>query len=144
LSPEFAGKSESERDVMLSRFASLLVCAGLVGVLTGCIGWEGTTTVASSKEKTETKSASAPAVDPEVEKALSELSAEDKAAVLAQKYCAVADDSLLGSMGSPIKIELEGKPVFLCCDHCAEEAGKDPKATLAKVEELKKKAAAGG
>ena len=40
-------------------------------------------------------------------------------------------------MGAPIKLELDGKPVYLCCSGCTKKAQADPAATLAKVEELK-------
>ena len=32
--------------------------------------------------------------------------------------CAVRNKSELGSMGTPIKIVLQGQPVFLCCAAC--------------------------
>ncbi len=69
--------------------------------------------------------------------AMAELSVEDRELAMAQKFCAVADGSRLGSMGTPYKIEVEGKPVFLCCEGCKEGALEDPHATLAKVEKLK-------
>lgn len=69
--------------------------------------------------------------------AIAKLPEEDRAAATAQKFCAVIDDSRLGSMGMPHKIMVEGQPVFLCCAGCEEEALKVPQATLAKVEKLK-------
>jgi len=50
----------------------------------------------------------------------------------------------LGSMGIPVKLMLEGKPVFLCCEGCEGEARANPKATLAQVEAIKKKNAEAG
>jgi hypothetical protein len=41
-------------------------------------------------------------------------------------------------MGTPVRIEIKGKPVFLCCKGCREDALADPDATLKKVEQLKK------
>lgn len=69
---------------------------------------------------------------------LAKLSKEDRAAAEAQKYCAIQTKGLLGSMGTPVKLELNGESVFLCCKGCAGKAQANPKATLAKVEELKK------
>lgn len=69
---------------------------------------------------------------------LAKLSKEDRAAAEAQKYCAIQTKGLLGSMGAPIKLDLSGTPVFLCCKGCTGKAKANPKATLAKVEELKK------
>jgi hypothetical protein len=70
---------------------------------------------------------------------MAKLSEEDRKAAEAQKFCAVENGNRLGgSMGVPYKVMIEGQPVFLCCDGCEETALKDPKATLAKVAELKK------
>lgn len=75
--------------------------------------------------------------DPKIEAALNELSEEDRTLAKAQKFCAVAEKGRLGSMGKPVKIMIEGQPVFLCCDGCEEDALKNPQETLAKVEKLK-------
>lgn len=83
----------------------------------------------------------------EVAAAMAELPEAERAVALAQKYCPVAamgedaHDSPLGSMGKPFKVTLDGKDVYLCCEGCKEAAEKDPAATLAKVEELKTRAA---
>ena len=70
---------------------------------------------------------------------MAKLPEEDRKAAQAQKFCAVENDSRLGgSMGVPYKLVIEGQSVFLCCQGCEETALKDPKATLAKVAELKK------
>lgn len=69
---------------------------------------------------------------------LAKLPMNERMAVEAQKYCAVASTSFLGSMGAPIKLEFDGKPVYLCCDGCTKKAQANPAAMLAKVEELKK------
>jgi len=75
--------------------------------------------------------------DPEVVKALASLSDEDRALAKSQKFCAVMEDSLLGSMGKPIKIDVNGQPVFLCCKGCKTRAMNNPEATLTAVSELK-------
>jgi len=69
---------------------------------------------------------------------LAKLPMEERIAVEAQKYCAIANTSFLGSMGAPIKLQLEGKPVYLCCKGCVKKAQGNPAATLASVEKLKK------
>jgi hypothetical protein len=63
---------------------------------------------------------------------------EDRRLAEAQKFCAVRNNSRLGSMGPPIKVMLDGQPVFLCCDGCEETAKAEPGKTLAKAEQLKK------
>jgi hypothetical protein len=72
---------------------------------------------------------------------LAKLSPEDRKLAEAQRFCAVQDEDRLGSMGTPLKLMIKGQPVFLCCKGCRKQALADPDATLAKVEELKKKAA---
>jgi hypothetical protein len=52
-------------------------------------------------------------------------------------YCAVQDRIKLGAMGAPVKIMLNGKPVFLCCSACKKRAESNPEGALAKVKELK-------
>ncbi|NOY40342.1 MAG: hypothetical protein GXP26_00710 [Planctomycetes bacterium] len=68
--------------------------------------------------------------------AIAKMSAKDRAAAEAQKYCAIANKNLLGSMKAPIKIELGDKSVFLCCKGCVAKAKANPAATLAKAEAL--------
>ncbi len=74
-----------------------------------------------------------------IQAALDKLGPEDRKLAEAQKFCAVQAKSRLGSMGTPIKIEVKGQPLFLCCEHCEEDARKDPEKTLARVKELKEK-----
>jgi len=74
-----------------------------------------------------------------IEAVRAKLSPEERAAVEAQEWCAVSADERLGSMGPPIKIELKGQSVFLCCNSCKRKAEADPEKVLAKVAELKAK-----
>ncbi|QEG35791.1 hypothetical protein [Bythopirellula goksoeyrii] len=69
---------------------------------------------------------------------LAKLPANERAAAEAQKFCAVANKNLLGAMGEPVKLKINGKPVYLCCKGCTGKAQANPAATLAKVEVLKK------
>lgn len=71
------------------------------------------------------------------------LSPDDRALVDAQEWCAVSTDERLGSMGPPIKLDVKGQPVFVCCAGCKKKALANPDATLARVAELKAKKAAG-
>jgi hypothetical protein len=80
----------------------------------------------------------APKEDPEVKANLRKLSAEDRRLAEAQKFCPQTGE-LLGSMGKPVKVMIQGKPVFLCCGGCRGDVLKDPKKTVEKVEQLKAK-----
>jgi hypothetical protein len=73
---------------------------------------------------------------------LAKLGEQDRRLAEAQKYCPVMQDRRLGSMGKPFKLMLKGRPVFLCCDGCEDEAKAEPDSTLAAVEKLKAKAKA--
>ena len=64
--------------------------------------------------------------------------AKKRAAVEGQKYCAVANNSLLGSMGAPVELSIDGQSVYLCCKGCAKKAQANPDETLAKVVQLRK------
>lgn len=83
-----------------------------------------------------------PSLDLEIIEALAGLNAEDRTAADAQKFCAVMTDSLLGSMGTPVKVDLNGETVFLCCDGCKGKALRKADETLANVAQLKKDQAA--
>jgi hypothetical protein len=56
----------------------------------------------------------------EIEAALAKLSPADRALAEAQKICPVSDQPL-GSMGTPIKVTVEGREVFVCCEGCIAE-----------------------
>jgi hypothetical protein len=56
----------------------------------------------------------------EVDEAFAKLSPEDRQAAIAQKMCPVSDQAL-GSMGTPIKVTMEGRDVFVCCQGCVDE-----------------------
>jgi hypothetical protein len=61
------------------------------------------------------------------------LSAADQALADKQKVCPVTDGEL-GSMGTPIKVMVKDRPVFICCDHCKEPLLADPDKFLAKLD----------
>jgi hypothetical protein len=69
--------------------------------------------------------------------ALTKLAAADRKSAEEQRFCAVESENLLGSMGKPVKLVIQGQPVFLCCASCQDSAKADPRKTLAKVKELK-------
>jgi len=98
-------------------------------------------TVKPETAKTDTDKANASSVtlsDEEI-KGINELpDPADRAAALAQKLCPVGSEAgegegHLGAMGPPIKKEVNGKTVFLCCKSCIKEIEKDPDKYLAKL-----------
>ena len=74
------------------------------------------------------------ALDKRIEESLSQLSAEDRKLAEAQKHCPVGvefdDDGkptggLLGSIGKPVRMEIEGQTVFIACPSCVEPFKED-------------------
>jgi membrane fusion protein, copper/silver efflux system len=88
--------------------------------------------------------ASPPAPKPSKEEekirlSLSKLSPADRALAEAQKICPITDEPL-GVMGTPVKVMVKGRPVFVCCKGCDEEALEKGEEMLRKVDERKAKA----
>ena len=68
----------------------------------------------------------------EITKAMAELSAEDRALALKQKVCPVSGEAL-GTMGAPLKMDVKGHAVFLCCEGCKDKLLASPDEYLAKI-----------
>lgn len=68
---------------------------------------------------------------------LGKLNRADRELAVSQQYCPVLADSRLGSMGVPVKLSVDGQPVFVCCPSCQKGALKVPAETLKKVNQLK-------
>jgi Cu(I)/Ag(I) efflux system membrane fusion protein len=77
--------------------------------------------------------------DPEakIEAGLAALPAVDRELARQQQFCAILPKSRLGSMGTPIKLGLDGETVFLCCAGCKGQATADPKGTAEKARRLR-------
>ncbi len=60
------------------------------------------------------------------------LAAADKEAIARQSVCPVTGEPL-GNMGEPIKVLIDGKPLFLCCPGCLGKVQSDPLAYLQKA-----------
>jgi Cu(I)/Ag(I) efflux system membrane fusion protein len=73
--------------------------------------------------------------DAKVRAALAKLSRSDRKLAEAQDSCPVLG-SRLGEMGVPLKLMLEGRPVFLCCQGCERRARARPTAILDTVGRL--------
>ncbi len=75
--------------------------------------------------------------DAKIEAALAALSPEDHRLADAQRFCPVLPKNRLGVMGTPVKLMIDGQPVFICCEGCRTSALEKPQETLAKVQKLK-------
>ena len=70
--------------------------------------------------------------DAKIQEAFAALSPEDRELAMKQKVCPVSDD-VLGVMGTPIKVSVNGHDVFICCPSCEEPLMKDPDKYLVKL-----------
>jgi uncharacterized protein (TIGR02231 family) len=77
-----------------------------------------------------------------IKAAMAKLSPEDRRLAEAQVFCAIDQDSPLGSMGPIFKEIVKGQPVFLCCKGCVAEARAHPDETLAQLQKLMARLAA--
>jgi hypothetical protein len=68
----------------------------------------------------------------EVKLELAKLSPEDAASAEAQHVCPVSGE-MLGTMGAPKKIDVNGTPVWICCDGCKDTLLASPDEYLAKL-----------
>ncbi|QDS92185.1 hypothetical protein FF011L_09220 [Roseimaritima multifibrata] len=62
------------------------------------------------------------------------LSPEDHKLAMAQHICPVTAE-MLGTMGTPEKINVEGKAVFICCSGCEKKLLADPEKYLAALKD---------
>jgi YHS domain-containing protein len=76
------------------------------------------------------------AKDTEAQASLAELTPADRPLAEAQRLCPVTGGAL-GEMGTPVKVDIKGQTVFLCCDACKKKALGNPDKTLANVEKFK-------
>src|SRR5207302_243934 len=58
----------------------------------------------------------------QVRAGVAQLSVADRRLADAQRFCPIQSDNRLGAMGAPVKILIQGQPVFLCCKGCRQEA----------------------
>lgn len=71
----------------------------------------------------------------QIEVALSELSPIDRALAERQRMCVVSENRL-GSMGTPLRVDVNGVPVFICCEACRNSLLEEPEKYLAKIADV--------
>lgn len=97
-----------------------------------------TVTLTGCSKAPENASAPVPAMAPadghEMSSATADpLSAADQALADLQKVCPVGGEAL-GSMGTPVKVMIGDRAVFLCCEGCRSAVEGDPEKYLAKLD----------
>ena len=64
--------------------------------------------------------------------ALADLPEEDRKSAMKQHFCPVSGE-MLGVMGDPEKIDVNGQTVWICCDDCKDKLLAEPDKYLAKL-----------
>lgn len=77
-----------------------------------------------------------PADQVKIRTAMEKLAPEDRKLAEAQLFCAIDQDSPLGTMGPILKVNVKGQPVFVCCKGCEAEAKAHPDETLLQFQRL--------
>lgn len=67
--------------------------------------------------------------------ALTDFSPEDRQSAIKQHFCPVSDE-MLGTMGAPLKTDVNGKAVWICCTGCKDKLVAEPDKYLAKLVKL--------
>ncbi len=103
--------------------------AFILGLLVGCSPTAKSTPATAPKIE-----ASAPTTEAEhsIPEGLVKLNDADRASALAQKDCPVSGEPL-GSMGTPLKLQVNDQSIWICCDGCEGKLKKDPDKYLAKI-----------
>lgn len=83
-----------------------------------------------------------PVSEAELQQALAKLSPDDRKVAVEQGYCANERKSKLGSMGTPLKVMVKDRAVFVCCVQCSKRVLENPDDTLKTVDALRAQTAA--
>lgn len=67
-----------------------------------------------------------------MQEALADLPEEDQKSAMKQHFCPVSGE-MLGVMGAPEKIDVNGQAVWICCDGCKDKLLADPDKYLAEL-----------
>ena len=119
----------------MSRLAFMFSCCVVMAtavLLAGCDNSSKTGSSDSGDDEHDGHTENETHHDPKIEKNLAKLSKADRAAAEKQKKCPVSDQ-LLGWMGTPFKVSVEGQDVFICCEGCEQDIKDDPAKFLAKL-----------
>ena len=87
---------------------------------------------ADDESQEEPSSAAPRPLSPKHLEAIAQLPPEDQELARKQKVCPITGEPL-GSMGVPVKMVVESRPVFLCCEGCRSKVKENPRAALRKA-----------
>ena len=120
--------------LMVSLLLPTLVVNGGCGASSPLRPSEGTTAAGAAQEHASDAvgEPSDQAQSAEIEKELASLSPQDRELAAKQRVCPVTGEQL-GTMGTPVKVQVLGRDVFLCCDGCKDKLRAKPEEYLAKL-----------
>ena len=124
---------------MRKPFVSAALLSALVFALAGCSSPNGPSTTPSnssadphaSHDHAGHRAESGQSDMDKMKAELAKLSPEDAAAAQQQHICPVSGE-MLGTMGPPLKIDVNGQKVWICCEGCKEKLLASPDEYLAK------------
>jgi YHS domain-containing protein len=109
-----------------------ILSLGIAMFAAGCGKSNTAATTPSKTSKPSQSAAEKGGQDAEITKATAEMPAEDRTLALKQKVCPVSGEAL-GTMGAPLKMDVNGHTVFLCCEGCKDKLLASPDEYLAKI-----------
>ena len=121
--------------LVISRRAILLATFGIIVAFAGC-GTEAGKPVAETEPTSpadHNHAVNSGMNDMEkMQMELAKLDPADAESATQQHFCPVTDQ-MLGSMGPPHKVDVNGQLVWICCEGCEEKLLSDPETYLAKI-----------
>ncbi|WP_417736520.1 hypothetical protein [Rosistilla oblonga] len=118
----------------LLKFGPLLLMGLLISGIQGCSSPETDPTTPTATPASDTAEDHADAKSPmdKMMPGLKELSPQDYKSAMAQHICPVSGE-MLGTMGAPKKVDVDGEAVWICCDGCKAKLLAEPDKYLAKL-----------
>jgi Cu(I)/Ag(I) efflux system membrane fusion protein len=116
---------------MKSSITVMLLITGLAVFASGC---GSTTDEPTGAEAGAEQSPAGDSIPDEAKAELAKLSPEDAEAAEQQRVCPVSGE-VLGGMGVPKKVDVNGQAVWICCDACRDPLLESPDEYLAKLEQ---------
>jgi hypothetical protein len=115
---------------MSHSFNLLVGCLLMAVAIAGCSGSAETPT--NTAEKAEPAGHAEHDHNAKISAEMAKLSPPDRELAMKQAVCVVSGEPL-GSMGAPIKIDVKGQSVFICCESCRDPLLADPDKYLSKL-----------
>jgi Cu(I)/Ag(I) efflux system membrane fusion protein len=128
------------------KIVTLFACIAVVALMFSLSGCSSTSSVPTNSSQTSSSNAKAEhshdehaghdhSAQSDMEKMqaeLAKLSPEDAASAEKQHMCPVSG-KMLGAMGAPQKVDVNGQQVWICCDGCKDQLLEKPDEYLAKL-----------